>query len=113
MFSHLSRAERLSLSAEVDRDGHPALLGETMHKLTFHSDPGHGWLECPRSLLDTLGIAADVSPYSYTDGPRAYLEEDSDAGLLLRALDSRGAPYNVTEAHIDRDHPIRRLRRFI
>lgn len=84
-----------------------------MHTFTFHTDPGHGWLEAPRSLLDTLGIAAQVSAYSYTDGPRAFLEEDCDAGLLLRALDSRGAPYKVTEAHIDRDHWIRNLPRFI
>lgn len=84
-----------------------------MHTFTFHTDPGHGWLEVPRSLLDVLGIAAQVSPYSYIDGPRAYLEEDCDAGLLLRALDDRAEPYTLRELHIDREHPIRNFHSFI
>jgi len=84
-----------------------------MHTFTFHTDPGHGWLEVPRGLLDVLGIAAKVSSYSYIDGARAFLEEDCDAGLLLGALRARGEPYELRELHIDRDHWIRRLPDFI
>lgn len=84
-----------------------------MFKFTFHSDPGHGWLEVPRSLLDILGIAGDVSRYSYTDGPHAFLEEDCDMPRLLRLLDERQATYELREIYINRDHWIRSLQRFI
>uniref|UniRef100_E6QCG2 DNA primase TraC n=1 Tax=mine drainage metagenome TaxID=410659 RepID=E6QCG2_9ZZZZ len=53
----------------------------------FHSDAGHGWLEVPKSDLKTLGIAGDITPYSYQKGNKAYLEEDKDATTFLTALE--------------------------
>ena len=58
--------------------------------LTHHNDPGHGWVEVPVALLHELGIADQVTPFSYQRGDTAYLEEDVDAGTLCRALAERG-----------------------
>ena len=61
--------------------------------LIYHTDPGHGWLEVPRNDLTTLGIAHDISACSYQDEMNAYLEEDVDAGVYLRA--ARAACWQV------------------
>jgi len=82
-------------------------------QLTMHSDPGHGWLEVPRGLLDTLGIAGDISDYSYIRGDRAFLEEDCDASRFVEAMKAAGQTFTVKGSHIDRDHWIRNLSRFI
>ena len=58
--------------------------------LTYHSDPGHGWLEVPRNDLITLGIAHGISACSYQDEANAYLEEDVDTGVYLRAARAAG-----------------------
>jgi hypothetical protein len=79
----------------------------------MHSDPGHGWLEVPRGLLDTLGIAADISDYSYINGDKVYLEEDCDAARFAEAMKAAGQTFTVRGVHIDRDHWIRNLGRFI
>lgn len=58
-----------------------------MSEYRFIHDPGHGWLEVPVSELLALGIADQVSAYSYQsrNGLRAYLEEDCDFSLFARA----------------------------
>lgn len=84
--------------------------------LNFHSDPGHGWLEAPMSLVRKLGIAPKVSHYSYTRGNNtvAYLEEDCDAPLLVNALKEQlDIGVEFKEAHSDDDSFIRRLPRFV
>ena len=55
----------------------------------FISDPGHGWLEVPLSELVELGIAQEISSFSYQskDGNLVYLEEDCDLG---RFADAKG-----------------------
>lgn len=82
-------------------------------ELTFYSDPGHGWLAVPRHEVCRVGILDRVSPYSYTDGPTLYLEEDCDASLYLRALDARGeARPTIREVNEpNRDSFVRSLRR--
>ena len=76
-----------------------ARLGKTIY--AFHSDGGHGWLAVPASMLAELGIAADVSRYSYADAARGlvFLEEDCDAGVFLKAhkaqTGERAIVYNV------------------
>ena len=77
-------------------------------RLTHHNDPGHGWLEVPLSLLLSLGIARDISGYSYTDGVNAYLEEDMDAGTLCRALTAQGETYTFLDAYTE-DSFVRQL----
>ena len=64
---------------------------------TFHTDPGHGWLECPMSLINELGIAGKISQYSYRRGNTAYLEEDGDASVLIEALKAKGDSVEFVE----------------
>jgi hypothetical protein len=56
----------------------------------FYSDAGHGWLAVPRAELVSLGIAAQVTTYSYQRGDTVYLEEDCDASLFIRAKQAAG-----------------------
>jgi len=51
----------------------------------YYSDPGHGWIKVPISLLEGLGIAGKVSRYSYMRKGFGYLEEDCDASLFFNA----------------------------
>ena len=58
----------------------------------FIQDPGHGWLEVTHAELVALGIAHEISAYSFTTGPRpggasalVYLEEDCDLGRFAAA----------------------------
>jgi len=82
-------------------------------KLTFHEDPGHGWLEVPVNLLVALGIYEHISPYSYIDkswGPAgdklAFLEEDLDYGTFMKAAKAAGREVTVTEVY-EENTPIR------
>lgn len=81
----------------------------TTRKLTFHTDPGHGWLEVSRADLATLGIAGNVSSYSYQNRDRVYLEEDCDATLYLEAAKAAGWRVTMREQYADpcpvRDFP--------
>lgn len=57
-----------------------------MKVLQFYADPGHAWLRVPLSELERLDIADQISHYSYMNGEYAYLEEDCDAGIYIKAL---------------------------
>ena len=59
-------------------------------KLSFYSDPGHGWLAVPLELLDRLQLLDRVSHYSYLRGRLAHLEEDCDASLFLATARDAG-----------------------
>lgn len=61
-------------------------------KLTFISDPGHGWLEVPMKDVNALGIRADISCHSFIKGDNAYLEEDADCGVYFQAVERAGIP---------------------
>lgn len=67
----------------------------------FIQDPGHGWLEVPRAELEALGIADDISRYSYQsrDGATAYLEEDCDMSRFYAAKGWTGATAPVVEVY--------------
>jgi hypothetical protein len=84
-------------------------------KYTFHTDPGHGWLEVPQAELERLGILDKISHYSYQsrfaaiNAPFCYLEEDCDAAIFHRAKEEAQESYRIEERHIDRDHWIREL----
>lgn len=80
---------------------------------TYHTDPGHGWLEVGIDELLVLGIADQISSYSYINGGKAYLEEDCDMGLFIRTMEAKGV--EVKLAHINeptKDSVIRSYRRF-
>jgi hypothetical protein len=75
-------------------------------------DSGHGWIGIDHATLDRLGIASEISPYSYRGQTVAWLEEDRDAEILLRALSIAGITYRIRDEHIDGDAPIRMLPRW-
>lgn len=71
--------------------------------LTFINDPGHGWLKVPLTDIAALGIEAQITPYSYIEGPYAYLEEDLDAPRYLEALTTQGLPQPaITDQYVER-----------
>lgn len=77
------------------------------------SDPGHGWLEVPRSLLAALGIANAISPYSYVRGNMAYLEEDCDYSLFLEVYRrEHGHDPEIAEHPVNHEATIRRYARY-
>jgi hypothetical protein len=56
---------------------------------SYYSDPGHGWIKVPMSLLIDLEIAHKISRYSYMRKGFAYLEEDCDASTFFNAYRAR------------------------
>lgn len=79
----------------------------------FHADPGHGWLEVPVAELRELGIAGQISAYSYLSQDRqtAYLEEDCDAAVYVKALGGMEA-LKLRDLHTDNQSFIRNLQRY-
>lgn len=64
-----------------------------MDTFTFHSDPGHGWLEVPRKMLTEMGIDSEITGYSYQAAGSVFLEEDMDAGTFFRAYMKKHGKY--------------------
>ncbi len=77
----------------------------------FHNDPGHAWLEVPMGMIIRFGLEEKISSCSYRNGETAYLEEDCDAPLFLRTLESAGVPYKIKEAY-EENTPIRGYGRY-
>jgi hypothetical protein len=72
-------------------------------RLTFMSDPGHGWLKVPLVEIAALEIEGQISPYSFIKGRFAYLEEDSDCSRYLAARTAQGIPRpEITEKYVER-----------
>jgi len=70
----------------------------------FISDPGHGWLAVPATTIRKLGLAQDITCYSYVSdtGKTVYCEEDQDAGTVINALKEKGIEvkfWEVNNAH--------------
>jgi hypothetical protein len=77
-------------------------------KISFYSDPGHGWAAVKRQLLDELGISEYISEYSFQKGKTVYLEEDQDLPTFLDAFSKqRKQKVELVEMHTDRRSPIR------
>jgi len=82
-------------------------------EIKFYADPAHGWGEVPMSMIKELCIEDQISHYSYMKGDMAYLEEDCDLSVFLRALESRGMGYpKFVEIHTNNDSPVRRYQSF-
>ena len=75
---------------------------------TFHTDPGHGWVQVEWTDLKALGLnPTDFSRYSYRKGNTFYLEEDCDASKFVAAYEAKhGARPNFRDNYADRT-PIR------
>lgn len=81
--------------------------------VTFHSDPGHGWLAVKISLLQELGLEDKISGYSYMKGKTAYLEEDGDASLFMKSAKEKGYEVTIKRGKMmDTNHAIRSYGRF-
>lgn len=80
--------------------------------ITIYSDRGHGWGKVNKALLNKLGIADKISPYSYMRDSKAYLEEDCDLGLLLKTLDEQGIAFRFDERTTDKMSRIRNYDRY-
>jgi hypothetical protein len=75
-------------------------------KKTHYTDPGHGWLAVKAKELVELGIANNISSYSYINGKTVYLEEDSDAPRYLDACRAKNIEITIVRKHHERT-PIR------
>lgn len=64
-------------------------------KFKFYSDDGHGWLAVKKKYLQELGIADKISGYSYQKGLTAYLEEDCDAEVFVKAMKQHFPRFNT------------------
>jgi len=71
--------------------------------MDYIQDPGHGWFKVKLTQLHKLGIADQISRYSYQRGEWAYLEEDCDATRLFDALKLTGQPMPKIVDKIKRD----------
>lgn len=84
--------------------------GELGYVLTFHSDPGHGWLEVNRGVCDKIGVTDKLSGYSYVGRDIVLAEEDCDAMIVINALKAHNCNYVVYEMiHGTQDNKIRKL----
>ena len=70
--------------------------------LTFTSDPGHGWLSVKLEDLTALGIAEQISSYSYMTLTRAYLEEDQDMSIFMKAAKTAGWEINIKDSYSEK-----------
>lgn len=75
-------------------------------KYKFFEDPGHGWLEVPISEIDKLHLRSHISRYSYMKNDKAYLEEDCDMSVFLRAKEAAGEPVEYSTIY-EENTPIR------
>ena len=83
-----------------------------MTTFTFHTDPGHAWLEVSVAELTRVGLApSDFSAYSFEGNGNVYLEEDCDATTFVMTYEKRVGTFECITQHLSYDHWIRRLRR--
>lgn len=59
----------------------------TTSKISFayYRDAGHGWVAVKRSAVEKLGIANEITDFSYQRGKMCYLEEDCDMNTFMKA----------------------------
>lgn len=72
-----------------------------MNKYKFHYDAGHGWLEVEIKEIQELGIENKISVYSYRNGDKAYLEEDCDISVFIKAKKWNIEDYRENTIEID------------
>jgi hypothetical protein len=81
--------------------------------IIVYNDPSHAWGKVKRKVLDNLGIAQQVSSYSYQYKDNVYLEEDADLLLVCRhLLFNSDVQIKFVEKHTNRDSRIRSYERY-
>lgn len=84
-----------------------------MLQVTWFADAGHAWLAVPKKTLVALGIAEQISSYSYIRDDIAFLEEDCDAGKFMEAAaNTPGFTITVNHAPHEDDSIIRTYARY-
>ena len=80
-------------------------------EFTYHTDPGHGWVEVKRSSLIELDVDLSKISYSYQsrDGRTVYLEEDCAVVPLIEAMKAKKISYEFKVLHTNNEHWIRGL----
>jgi hypothetical protein len=82
----------------------------------YYTDSYHGFLAVKRHELIKLGIADQISSYSFCKGETVYLEEDHDLNVFLRAKKEKEGKESEKIIVIKKYHegrsPIRRYKRF-
>ena len=73
-----------AVAKEIAKSGSKAMFD--LSKYTFYEDGGHGWLAVKRKELDDLGIAHEITGFSYQKGDTVYLEEDQDLSTWAKAI---------------------------
>lgn len=83
-------------------------------KTKYHlfSDPGHGWLRVDKAELVELGIADQITPYSYQRGKYAYLEEDCDLSTFIKAKEKQGVKVTMHHHNTNNRSKIRGYERY-
>lgn len=82
-----------------------------MKTFPFFSDPGHGWLAVPKTMLRELGIANKITSCSYQRKEMAYLEEDCDLSTFVEAYEGTyGERPKFEEINSNGESPIRGYR---
>lgn len=92
-----------------------------MKTIQVYSDPGHAWAKVPLKELFDLGIAYEISSFSYVRQQSlssglnifVYLEEDCDLGIYLKALRERNIEYKFKESHTNKRSKIRGYNTFM
>lgn len=75
--------------------------------IIVYADPGHAWAKVSKKELVKLGIANEISGFSYENGDFAFLEEDCDLEKYIMALRAKGIVYKFKETHTNRQSKIR------
>lgn len=76
-------------------------------KLLHYVDPGHSWLRVPLKMLKKLGISNKISSFSYQRTEYAYLEEDCDMTVFMKAMEVKGQKVVFVTRRTDRESRIR------
>ena len=79
---------------------------------SFYNDTGHGWMKVKLVELETLGIMDKISRFSYIRKNHAYLEEDYDASIFIKALKSIGIEPKFKDIYAKKHSKIRSYDRF-
>ena len=81
--------------------------------IIVYNDPSHAWGKVKRKVLENLGVAQEISSYSYQYKDNVYLEEDADLLLVCRhLLFNSDVQIKFVEKHTNRDSRIRSYERY-
>lgn len=83
-------------------------------RFNFYSDPSHGWLKVPKSLLVKLGISSQITQYSYQKQEFVYLEEDQDLTLFIKTMKKSNLNFKILNMkQSNKSSKIRSYERFV